>query len=152
MSVCKWMWGLWLYLSVFESMWVYVSVFECMWMLWVYLSVVWTSTLQLFPEPHTEFCHNCSTSVQTHPPRFRIPVRTVTKIGTWSFPNTPKSVWWWANFGISTSWPSLHTGHQHIYTNSTRRVVCDIVCDIGAKRCKRRDTHHFAHIHATQVE
>ena len=33
----------WVYFGVFGSMWVYVSVFECMWMLWVYLSVVWTS-------------------------------------------------------------------------------------------------------------
>ena len=83
-------------------------------------------------------------------PRFRIPARTVTKIGIWSFPIILKSVGWWANFGISKSWPSLHTVHQRIYTNfnSTRRVVCDI----GAKRCKRRDTHPFAHIHATQGE
>jgi hypothetical protein len=91
---------IWVYLTVFESMGVYVSVFECLWILWVYLSVVWTLTLQLFPEPHTEFRHHRSTSIQTHPPRFRIPARTVTKIGIWIFPNTPKSAGWWANFGI----------------------------------------------------
>jgi len=91
---------IWLSLRVWECMWVYKSVFECLWILWVYLSVVWTLTLQLFPEPHTEFRHHRSTSVQTHPPRFRIPARTVTKIGIWSFPNTPKSAGWWANFGI----------------------------------------------------
>jgi len=82
----------WVYFGVFGSMWVYVSVFECMWMLWVYLSVVWT--LQLFPEPHTEFCHHCSTSVQTHPPRFRIPARTVTVFEyIWVHVSVCDSIW-----------------------------------------------------------
>jgi len=150
-SVCLFMWVNVRIIIVFECICVYLRVCEC---IWVYLNVMsvfeWTSNLQLFPEPHTEFRHHHCTSIQTHLPRFRIPARTVTKIGIWIFPNTPKSSRWWANFGISTSWPSLHTGHQRIYANfnSTRRVVLDI----GANRCKRRGTHHFAHIHATQGE
>ncbi len=140
---CKeFLWLSWVYVSEcegYDCIWVYYSVCECYECIWV-LYEHWTLYEQLcnFFRNHIQNFATLSTSVQTHPPRFRIPARTVTKIGLW---NTPKSAGWWANFGISTSWPSLHTGHQRIYTNfnSTRRVVCDI----GTKRCKRRDTHHY---------
>ena len=94
---------IWVYLTVFESMGVYVSVCECIWVFVNIMSVFeccMNINFATFPEPHTEFRHHRSTSVQTHLPRFRIPARTVTKIGIWIFPNTPKSAGWWANFGI----------------------------------------------------
>jgi len=141
------------YLCVFESMWVYVSVVDC---IWVYVNVmsVFECCMNIKFATFSGTTYRISPSLQhlhsNSPAKIQDTCQDRYQIGIWSFPNTPKSAGWWANFGISMSWPSLHTGHQRIYTNfnSTRRVVCDI----GVNRCKRRDTHQFAHIHATQGE
>jgi len=117
---------------------------------WRQIHSLLRGTVQLFPEPHTKLPNHRSASIQAHPSRFRIYIRTITKIGIWSFPNAPEATRWWTNLGFPKSQSNLPTNQQHLYTNynSTRRTKRDI----GSEGWQRRNTHHFARIKATQGE
>ena len=132
MSVCEWMWVfddcIWVYLRVCEWRWVYLSVFECYECIWVLY----------------ELCNFFRNHIQnfaiTAAPPFKLTRQDsgylpgpLPKLAYEAFQTLQNQLGDEPTLAFSTSWPSLHTGHQCIYTNfnSTRRVVCDI----GIKRC-----------------
>ncbi len=71
--------------------------------------------VQLFLKPHTELRLHSSTSIQTNPTGFGISIRTFTRIGQRSFPDTPKAAGRWTNIGFSLSGPRIPPDHQRNY-------------------------------------
>jgi len=134
-------------MSVYECIWEYLSVWECKYIHTLAYTHIHSNTLKYTHNIHIHSNTLTYSQIHTNTLKYnRILPSPQHLLAYESFQTLQNQLGDEPTLAFSTSWLSLHTGHQRIYTNfnSTRRVVFDIGAKKGQKERHRSFcTHPF---------